>query len=613
MPALVGSRIEKIYQPAEGIVTFSLYGLGKIWQRTAEPPYSFSSQKYYLSCKGGKEAFLFLSHTRVSSGTEPPAFVMRLRKYLAGRHIKSAAADWLQRKIILEVQDVWLSLDLRNGLELHFSCPQGGICSSAANSALAEKKQDINADEEGREEEKNYLAFDESYRIFPSLADTFFADCWADFSVLSSCGESTVWKAYPTLTPLLRKTLPYLCAEEQAALYADLQYGGGDVFVYTENTRALKINLSVENDPLRFSGGSDRFFISAWKIPQELLHGMGYRHNTKELVFENSIDAFLFIGDMVLAKYRRLSSGNAVKQLQAQLKKLARLALKLEEEEDRLTRLAGMKRDALLLQANLYLFKGDDRFAEVCVLDAEGKECSVRLDKSKTVRENMENYFHAAARGIRGLEHLHRRKQELEFEKQAVLNRMWEEEAGAGIKEQKPKNSKPAEPDYGLLGKIKNVNKKGRFSRQNTDVGSKGKNAGAKNNGGKYPKEVQVFRSSDGFMILRGRDTKGNGLVLKMASSYDVWVHIAEGTSAHVIIKRDHAKQEIPPQTMQEAGSLALLKSRAKTEGSGLVQFSYAKYIRPMKNAPQGLVHVDKSEGTYTAEILPELEERLKI
>ena len=114
-------------------------------------------------------------------------------------------------------------------------------------------------------------------------------------------------------------------------------------------------------------------------------------------------------------------------------------------------------------------------------------------------------------------------------------------------------------------------------------------------------------------MILRGRDTKGNGLALKMASPYDIWVHIAEGASAHVIIKRDHAKQEIPPQTMQEAGTLALLKSWVKDQKKGYIQYSYAKFIRPMKNAAAGLVHVDKSEGTLEITIVPEYEEQLKI
>lgn len=625
VPALVGCRIEKIYQPADGVITFSLYGLGNIQRRFEERAYAFSSRKYYLSYKGGKDAFLFLSHSRAAGSAEPPAFIMRLRKYLAGRHIKSAAADWIRRKIILEVQDAWLSLDLKNGPELHFSCPFGALCSPGngerENAASCEEQEIFSAlgenfgessGEDFGESARQYLDFDQSYRIEPALSDTQFSAYWADFSELGRSEDSTLWKQFPTLTPLLRKTLPFLCPEEQAALYADLQFGGGDVFVYTENVRALKINQSVENNPLQFSGAGDRFFVSPWKLPAEVLRGMGFSRGAKELIFENSVDALLFVGDMVLAKFCRQSAGNTRRQLQAQLKKLVRLGLKLEEEETRLNRLVSMKEDALLLQANLYLFKADERREEASVFGSDGQKRLIKLDKAKTVRENMENYFHAAARGARGLEHLQRRRQELEFEKQAVLNKMWEEEAGAGIKEPKRKSSPKEEVHYGLLGKIGNVNNKGKFAPQAAAAGKK-RGGGNEKAGGKYPKEVQVFRSSDGFMILRGRDTKGNGLVLKMASAYDIWVHIAEGASAHVIIKRDHARQEIPPQTMQEAGTLALLKSRAKEQKSGLVQFSYAKYIRPMKNAGQGMVHVDKSEGTFSAAVVPELEERLKI
>lgn len=586
LPALIGCRIEKIYQTAEGVITFSLYGLGKLRQKFfPDFPNVFSSQKYYLTYKEGREGTFFVSHGRVSQSAEPPAFVMRLRKYLAGRHIKSAAADWIQRKIFLEVQDVWLSIDIRSGLELHFSCPQGAL----------------------RSPEGEYLDFEESYSLKPALSDRDFSRYWADFEKICDAGNKEVWQEYPTLTPLLRKTLPYLCGEEQAALYADLQYGGGDVFVYTQNSRSVKFNQSVENNPLSFARNDDKYLLSAWKLPPELLRQMGYSAEAKELVFENAVEASLYAGDMVLAKFQKQTKAESIKQLQNQLKKLAKLEIKLEEEEKRLTRLADMKNLALLLQANLYRFKPDERaeWADVCNFD--GDSIRIELDKAKTVRENMENYFHAGARGARGLEHLVLRRQELERDRQNILNRMWEEDAGAAIKEPKQPKERKEEIDYGLLGKIRNVNNKAKFSQTVQSKKTKEKIQA------KYPKEVQVFRSSDGFMILRGRDTKGNGLVLKMASPYDIWVHIAEGASAHVIVKRDHAKQEIPPQTMQEAGALALLKSHAKTQETGLVQYSYAKYIRPMKNAAQGLVHVDKSEGTLSIKIDPSYEESLKI
>lgn len=592
LPALIGARIEKIYQAAEGVFTFSLYGLGNVQQKysaqknaAASSVSPFNAQKYYLTYKEGKDAFLLLSHSRVTTTDDPPAFVMRLRKYLTGKHIKTVTANWLQRKIFFEVQDVWLEIDLRNGVELSFACPEQALCSP----------------------KDDYFPFENSFVLTPHLTDENFALYWADFSLLSQTENKEIWREYQTLTPLLRRTLPYLPAEEQAALYADLQYGGGDVFVYTQNARQLKINQSVENNPLHFAKNKDTFFLSAWKLPQELLKNMGYSADVKELVFENALDACLYIGDMVLAAIQKQNASSSLKQFQAQLKRLTRLEIKLAEEEERLNTLVQKKEQALLLQANLYQFPAEHKAEYILVYNYTGKEVKILLDKAKTVRENMENYFHAAARGMRGLDHLVRRKDELAQEKQAVLDKMWEENAGASIKEPKPKGQKEAQVQYGLLGKIKNVNNKAKF---NQDVVIKNdKNAAA----GKYPREVQVFRSSDGFMILRGRDTKGNGLVLKMASPYDIWVHIAEGTSAHVIIKRDHAKQEIPPQTMQEAGTLALLKSWVKGQEKGYIQYSYAKFIRPMKNAAQGLVHVDKSEGTLEIHINPACEEQLKI
>lgn len=590
LPALIGARIEKIYQAADGVMTFSLYGLGNIQQKYcaqhnrdfASP---FHSQKYYLTYKEGKDAFLFLSHSRVTKNDEPPAFVMRLRKYLTGKHIKTVAANWLQRKIILEVQDLWLEIDLRHGAELSFTCPEHALCSP----------------------KDEYFPFEHSYTLSPALRDENFAEYWADFSLLSQADNKDIWKEYQTLTPLLRKTLPYLPEEEQASLYADLQYGGGDVFVYTQNERQLKINQSVENNPLHFAKKDDSFMLSAWKLPQELLKTMGYSPDSKELVFENALEACLYVGDMVLAKIQKQNAGTSVKQYQAQLKRLTRLEIKLAEEEERLHALVQKKEQALLLQANLYRFPAEQKAAYILVYDYAGQEVKILLDKAKTVRENMENYFHAASRGMRGLEHLIRRKQELAQEKQAVLDKIWEVNAGASIKEPKVKEQKETQIHYGLLGKIKNVNKKAKFNQEIVLKSEKNKSLS------KYPKEVQVFRSSDGFMMLRGRDTKGNGLALKMASPYDIWVHIAEGTSAHVIIKRDHAKQEIPPQTMQEAGTLALLKSWVKGQEKGYIQYSYAKFIRPMKNAPQGLVHVDKSEGTVEINIVPAYEEQLKI
>ena len=127
------------------------------------------------------------------------------------------------------------------------------------------------------------------------------------------------------------------------------------------------------------------------------------------------------------------------------------------------------------------------------------------------------------------------------------------------------------------------------------------------------PSQIQAFRSSDGFLLLRGRDTRGNALALKLAAPHDYWLHTAEGPSAHVIIRRDHAGQEIPERTLREAGALAALKSPLKDGAWAEIQYSLARYIHPMKGAAPGMVRIDRSEGAFRAAIDPALEQKLKL
>ena len=124
---------------------------------------------------------------------------------------------------------------------------------------------------------------------------------------------------------------------------------------------------------------------------------------------------------------------------------------------------------------------------------------------------------------------------------------------------------------------------------------------------------MQAFRSGDGFLLLRGRDTRGNALALKLAAPHDYWLHTADGPSAHVIIRRDHAGQEVPERTLAEAGALAALKSRLRDEARAEIQYSLAKYIHPMKKAAPGMVRIDKSEGTFWVSPDRDLEEKLRM
>jgi len=630
VPALVGVRIEKIHQIADGVTVFTLYGLGKLQERYNELSdvnshanihgesslqkdkiSLFSDKKHYLIFKEGRNPLLFISQHRPSTGEQPPAFIMRLRKHIAGRRIAKIVSKWVERKLYMQIYGgTWLCLDLRQGIELIFECP---------TDIFSEYTLPVNDNQESHV----LTSFPSSYGIEPALSSPLFGGLWPETEkVIAWCSidsmplkegvEKEIWQSYPVLTPLFRKTLPYLDKEEGAALYVDLQIGGGDIAVYVQGEAGKK-----KPDALGVLQHSEIFEVCPWILPQALAKKMGFGlEQSKELVFEDSISALMYVGSMLLVKLSQAIKNSAAKPLVAEAKRLDRLLQKLQKEEERFLQMIAKKELALVLQANLYSLNADEKEKQIVLEELDGKTHTIDLDPSKSIRENMEYFFHVAGRGKRGLGHLEERRINVAHQQGQALQHALEESAmqkgfeskkNTGLKKDKLPIRKRALPEKKIA-----VNKGSQFKVAQGESGqTRTKNAGKTQ--GKFPVQVQAFRSSEGFLILRGRDTKGNGLVLKMSNPHDYWVHVAEGAGAHVIIRRDHPHQEISLKTMHEAGALAILKSWQKDQDKGLVQYSLAKYIRPMRNAGAGMVHVDQSEGTFIVNVEPSLEDTLKV
>lgn len=381
---------------------------------------------------------------------------------------------------------------------------------------------------------------------------------WPDADVLALPPER--WKEYPVLTPALRRSLAGLDPLDAGALLMDLEAGGGDVFLY--------------------EGEGGRCEASAWPLSQKQLASMG--GTWKEHVLEDPLEALARAGEtLVYEQLARQARENAARPFAAEVTRLKKLLDKLDGEEKRLLAMREKQQDALLLQSQLYRFSPEEK-AESVILDGPEGPVSLRLDKRLTVRENMAALFHQAGRGRRGLEHLERRRAEVREQKERAESAMLRTLAsvtGAGAAPSRAKTGTEKKPSA-LPGDL--------------------------------PRQVQAFRSSDGFLILRGRDTRGNALALKLAAPHDYWLHTADGPSAHVIIRRDHAGQEVPERTLHEAGVLAALKSWQKDQENADIQYSLAKYIHPMKKAAPGMVRIDRSEGAFRVRLDAGLEARLE-
>lgn len=391
---------------------------------------------------------------------------------------------------------------------------------------------------------------------------------WPEPEALAAlCSGGDGWRQWPVLSPALRRTLTLLDDDgERAALVCDLMAGGGDLFVYGLEEAEADAASAVNCD------------VSAWPLPDRL------RAGRSETVFESALEAVDRVGAVRVLRHLTLRQGKqAAKPHVSEADRLQRLLRKLADERVRLESLASLKTDAVALQAELYRFGSEEKLSEVALEDGVR---SLRLDPRLTVRENMATLFHRAGRGARGLVHLEERLARVTRDRELALAKAAQSELMSA-------------PTGGSRGTGGSTGKSGKDGR---DKGP-----------GLLPKNVQAFRSSDGFLLLRGRDAKGNLALLKLASPHDLWLHVGSGAAgAHVIIRRHHVGQEFPERTLQEAGGLAALKSERRGDANVEIAGALVKYVRPMKQSGRvGTVRMDRIEATWTVNPDPELEGRL--
>lgn len=424
-PQLTGARIEKLQEPAPGLLVLTWYGGGR---------------KRQLCLRyARKEPFCFLSASRITAGKAPSAQIMRLRKYASGRRIASCVVRFCARQI-------WLLLA---GGDNALMADQGGKGSEADAPRLAWLLLDLR-------EGPSLLFLPEDQAPEEEAPD------WPAPDTLPQALQD--WRAWPVLTPALRRTLACLEEPEQWALVEDLRAGGGDVFCYgpalpeaaeismngaggqfsggqfqgmAPAVDAAKLASSTSSaDSGLFAGRASRSIwaihsiraVSAWPLPpqqcaalltdDERASGLALREECGADVLGLTEKAGQ---DMVLARLAGEQAREAALPLDRRGRKLAKLLDKLREEENRLRAMTEVQADALALQENLWQWPAEFRAASVTVdAGAHGPAREIRLDPRRNVREEMARLFHTARRGWRGLEHLVQRRRTLEEELAAI-------------------------------------------------------------------------------------------------------------------------------------------------------------------------------------------------
>ena len=110
---------------------------------------------------------------------------------------------------------------------------------------------------------------------------------------------------------------------------------------------------------------------------------------------------------------------------------------------------------------------------------------------------------------------------------------------------------------------------------------------------------VPLYRQSrEGFTILIGRNSRQNEEVtFHQATGNDLWLHARGVPGAHVIIKA--GGREIPRATINQAASLAAYYSQARGSTSAPVDYTLQRHVRHMKNGGPGMVIYEREKTIY--------------
>lgn len=277
-------------------------------------------------------------------------------------------------------------------------------------------------------------------------------------------------------------------------------------------------------------------------------------------------------------RYRqREADGATARQRQSKLaelkkgiKKAARRIDALREDLDKANRYQDYARYGELLKANLgTIRKGHERVTVVDYFDPAQPELVIPLDPSKTPQGNMDDYFKkhrkflAAGQEIRPrIETIERELAALRKEQQAIQEGSWTppEPASAPAREGRSRS------------RTQHSQRSGPFRR---------------------------FTSADGLPIYVGRNAKENEeLTLKFAHSEDVWLHAQGVPGSHVVVRLEKGAT-LPPDTLKDAATLALLYSDFKKSGKGDVIYTRRKYVRKAKGRPPGTVTVTQEKAIF--------------
>ncbi len=112
------------------------------------------------------------------------------------------------------------------------------------------------------------------------------------------------------------------------------------------------------------------------------------------------------------------------------------------------------------------------------------------------------------------------------------------------------------------------------------------------------------FRTSDGFLILVGRNNRQNDrLTMKDAKNHDIWFHVKNHPGSHTILVTE--RKEPTDLAMTEAAQIAAYFSRCRDSSQVPVDYTQVRHVNKPQGAKPGMVIYVNYQTTYVTPSLP--------
>ena len=557
--AVIGGKVDKIYQPTRDEVVLYVRGQGE-------------NVRLLLSANPGHPRANLTTLNR-ENPEQPPMFCMLLRKHLQGARILELnqpplerildfkletldeLGDRVERRLVLEAMGRSANLILLDG--------EGRIvdCTRRVDGDIARGQRQLLPGLFYRQpptvDKLNPFTLElEELRLV--LANP-----------LGKAWDKLLLDSFTGLSPLVARELAFRAGDDSEKLAAELEKLGKSV----EENHFTPYLLVREGKPVDFT----------------FLPVLQYGPETESIPRE-SFSALLddFFSDRESAERVRQRGQDLVKSVTSArdrtARKLGNQARELEATKNR----ERLRELGDILTSNLHLMeKGMSTFRTMDFYDPEGGEVDIPLDPLLTPQQNAAKYYK-------------------EYNKAKTAEEMLTIQIEKGEKELEYLNS--VLENIALAEGEKDLQE---IRQELTETGYLRRPKTAAKRAKKVSGKPMEFRSSSGLRISVGKNNSQNDLLTtKLAYKSDIWLHTQKIHGSHVILWLEGG--EADARSLTEAAQLAAYFSQARDGSKVPVDYTPVKYVKKPAGARPGMV-VYTTYQTAVVEPDAELAKKLRV